>query len=105
MREKLGDCLPKFSERDRELLKNSVDFIGLNHYTSRFVRHATNNLEENDFYRVQEAERIGNTILLLFYVDVQFFILKKLSGLDCLRSSSYCLDPITLAYCFIILCM
>ncbi|KAK6156426.1 hypothetical protein DH2020_010674 [Rehmannia glutinosa] len=35
MREKLGDCLPKFSERDKELLKNSVDFIGLNHYTTR----------------------------------------------------------------------
>ncbi|KAH6794121.1 beta glucosidase 42 [Perilla frutescens var. hirtella] len=59
MREKLGDCLPKFSERDKELLKNSVDFIGLNHYTTRFVCHATNDLEENDFYRVQEAERIA----------------------------------------------
>lgn len=64
MREKLGDCLPKFSERDKELLKNSMDFIGLNHYTSRFVCHGTNNLEDNDFYKVQEAERIGKTILL-----------------------------------------
>lgn len=70
MREKVGDCLPKFSERDKELLKNSVDFIGLNHYTSRFVRHATNDLEENDFYRVQEAERIGKQYY--FFVDKQF---------------------------------
>ncbi|KAG8380347.1 hypothetical protein BUALT_Bualt06G0006100 [Buddleja alternifolia] len=59
MHEKLGDRLPKFSERDKELLKNSVDFIGLNHYTTRFVRHPTNNLEDNDFYKVQEAERIA----------------------------------------------
>ncbi|KAL0364916.1 UNVERIFIED_CONTAM: Beta-glucosidase 4, partial [Sesamum angustifolium] len=54
MREKLGDRLPKFSERHKELLKNSVDFIGLNHYTTRFVCHATDNREDNDFYRVQE---------------------------------------------------
>ncbi|PIN14108.1 Beta-glucosidase, lactase phlorizinhydrolase [Handroanthus impetiginosus] len=59
MQEKLGDFLPKFSERDKELLKNSVDFIGLNHYTTRFVRHAADNPEHNDFYRVQEAERIA----------------------------------------------
>ncbi|KAL0322272.1 UNVERIFIED_CONTAM: Beta-glucosidase 42 [Sesamum calycinum] len=54
MREKLGDRLPKFSERHKELLKNSVDFIGLNHYTTRFVCHATDNREDNDFYRIQE---------------------------------------------------
>ncbi|KAK4385785.1 Beta-glucosidase 42 [Sesamum angolense] len=59
MREKLGDRLPKFSERHKELLKNSVDFIGLNHYTTRFVCHATVNREDNDFYRVQEVERIA----------------------------------------------
>ncbi|KAL0298492.1 UNVERIFIED_CONTAM: Beta-glucosidase 42 [Sesamum radiatum] len=59
MREKLGDRLPKFSERHKELLKNSVDFIGLNHYTTRFVCHATDNREDNDFYRVQEVERIA----------------------------------------------
>ncbi|KAK6136365.1 hypothetical protein DH2020_029895 [Rehmannia glutinosa] len=41
MREKLGDCLPKFSERDKELLKNSVDFIGLNHYTTRYAPGAS----------------------------------------------------------------
>ncbi|KAK4433079.1 Beta-glucosidase 42 [Sesamum alatum] len=59
MHEKLGDRLPKFSERHKELLKNSVDFIGLNHYTTRFVCHATDNREDNDFYRVQEVERIA----------------------------------------------
>ncbi|GFP95768.1 beta-glucosidase 42 [Phtheirospermum japonicum] len=58
MREKLGDRLPKFSERDKELLKNSTDFIGLNHYTSRFVRHARNDLEDY-VNKVQEAERIA----------------------------------------------
>ncbi|KAL8055343.1 hypothetical protein ABFX02_04G049600 [Erythranthe guttata] len=59
MREKLGDSLPHFSERDKELLNNSIDFVGLNHYTTRFVRHAKTDLEDNDFYRVQEADRIA----------------------------------------------
>lgn len=59
MRERLGDKLPKFSQRDKELLKHSLDFIGLNHYTSRFVGHAVTTLEENYFYKIQDVERIG----------------------------------------------
>ncbi|PHT64991.1 Beta-glucosidase 42, partial [Capsicum annuum] len=59
MRERLGDRLPKFSQQERELLKDSLDFIGLNHYTSKFVGHATNSLEENDFYKIQDVEIIA----------------------------------------------
>jgi beta-glucosidase len=58
MRERLGDKLPKFSEKNKELLRTSLDFIGLNHYTSRFIAHSTNN-DENYFYRIQEIERIA----------------------------------------------
>ncbi|KAD4584097.1 hypothetical protein E3N88_21698 [Mikania micrantha] len=54
----LGEKLPAFSQKDKELLKNSLDFVGLNHYTSRFVSHLTNK-EDNDYYRVQEATRIA----------------------------------------------
>ncbi|KAK3010714.1 hypothetical protein RJ639_010927 [Escallonia herrerae] len=59
MRERLGDSLPIFSQKDKVLLRNSVDFIGLNHYTSRFVTHGTKNDEVNEFYRAQELERIA----------------------------------------------
>lgn len=65
MRDKLGERLPTFSMKDKELLRNSVDFIGLNHYTSRFVTSATTNEEENDFYRAQEVERIGKYDFLI----------------------------------------
>ncbi|MCL7021725.1 hypothetical protein MKW94_025448 [Papaver nudicaule] len=41
MREKLGDRLPKFSDEDRELLMNSVDFLGINHYSTRLIAHVT----------------------------------------------------------------
>lgn len=58
MRERLGDQLPKFSEEDKKLLLNALDFIGLNHYTSRFISHVTECTEENHYYKVQEMERI-----------------------------------------------
>ena len=60
MREIIGDRLPKFTEEEKKLLQNSVDFIGLNHYTSRFISHARERSDESDFYKEQEIERIGN---------------------------------------------
>lgn len=58
MHEKLGDRLPKFSEEQIALLMNSVDFVGLNHYTSRFIAHNESSVE-HDFYKDQKLERIG----------------------------------------------
>ncbi|XVF41408.1 hypothetical protein PTKIN_Ptkin01aG0277600 [Pterospermum kingtungense] len=58
MRERIGDLLPKFSQEERELLINSLDFLGLNHYTSRFISHSSNPSEESFYYKVQEMERI-----------------------------------------------
>ncbi|CAN6563225.1 unnamed protein product [Malus baccata var. baccata] len=58
MRERLGDRLPIFSEKDKELLKNSVDFIGLNHYTSRFIAHGRDNHDKGDFYKAQGIKKI-----------------------------------------------
>lgn len=60
MRERLGDRLPIFSKEDKDLLKNSLDFVGLNHYTSRFIAHVKDSPEEGDFYKAQEMERIGD---------------------------------------------
>ncbi|KAG6497034.1 hypothetical protein ZIOFF_044919 [Zingiber officinale] len=59
MRERVGDQLPKFSEADKELLRNSTDFIGLNHYTTKFVRHVENTGGLH-FYRVQESHITGS---------------------------------------------
>ncbi|KAL4352675.1 hypothetical protein GQ457_06G013180 [Hibiscus cannabinus] len=58
MLERLGDRLPKFSQEEKKLLLNSLDFLGLNHYTSRFISHATSCSEESYFYKAQEMERI-----------------------------------------------
>lgn len=69
MRERLGDQLPKFSEEDKKILLNSLDFIGLNHYTSRFISHVTECTEECYFYKAQQTDRIGNN-----WNTVSFFI-------------------------------
>ncbi|KAK3189131.1 hypothetical protein Dsin_028692 [Dipteronia sinensis] len=58
MRKKLGDRLPEFTQEDKDLLRNTLDFIGLNHYTSRFIAHEVNNLVEGNYYQAQEMERI-----------------------------------------------
>lgn len=38
MKEILGDHLPAFSKDDMEKLKNGLDFIGINHYTSFYAK-------------------------------------------------------------------
>ena len=70
MRQIIGDQLPKFSEEDKELLKNPMDFVGLNHYTSRFIAHVTDGPEESYYYKAQAMDRLGNFITEIFYVQV-----------------------------------
>ena len=74
MQERLGDRLPKFSEEEKDLLRNSIDFVGLNHYTSRFIAHVPDSPEEGDFYKAQEMERIGKRwYYLIFHTHIIFY--------------------------------
>ncbi len=47
MKERIGDKLPRFSEKEKELLKGSSDFFGLNHYTTMNAAH-TDSVDENE---------------------------------------------------------
>lgn len=58
LHKRLGDRLPEFTKEEKKLLKNALDFVGLNHYTSRFIAHSTSP-EEGDYYKAQEMERTG----------------------------------------------
>ncbi|KAJ9551457.1 hypothetical protein OSB04_015502 [Centaurea solstitialis] len=42
MHKYLGSALPSFSLDEKNLLKNSIDFIGINHYTTAYVKDCTN---------------------------------------------------------------
>jgi beta-glucosidase/6-phospho-beta-glucosidase/beta-galactosidase len=37
MKQHFGATLPLFTDQERQLLKRSADFIGVNCYTSRFI--------------------------------------------------------------------
>ncbi|KAG0605148.1 hypothetical protein M758_9G035200 [Ceratodon purpureus] len=45
---KYGVKLPTFTKEQSELLKNSVDFLGWNHYTSFFATYDKHSVENND---------------------------------------------------------
>eukprot|EP01018_Ginkgo_biloba_P014657 Gb_10041 [translate_table: standard] len=66
MRTKLGDHLPQFSPAEAALLHGSADFVGLNHYTTRYVIPSFEKSEDNYFYNDQDLHRIaeweGNVI-------------------------------------------
>ncbi|OIV93212.1 hypothetical protein TanjilG_27391 [Lupinus angustifolius] len=44
MRSRVGDRLPKFSEAEATLLKGSLDFVGINHYTTYYARDNSTNI-------------------------------------------------------------
>ncbi|KAK7838922.1 beta-glucosidase 47 [Quercus suber] len=46
MKEILGSILPEFSSNDREILKNGLDFIGINQYTSYYVQDCISSICE-----------------------------------------------------------
>lgn len=47
MRQRLGERLPGFTDKEKEKLKKSSDFFGLNHYTTLLAGHADGPLPDN----------------------------------------------------------
>jgi beta-glucosidase len=73
MRQRLGDRLPKFSAKDREFIRNKIDFIGLNNYTSRFIANQTNpQAKQSQFYHAQQTKMMG--IMLQAIEDLSFLV-------------------------------
>nr|CAD1832357.1 unnamed protein product [Ananas comosus var. bracteatus] len=44
MRTRVGDRLPKFSTAETDLVMGSLDFVGINHYTTYYARHNSTNI-------------------------------------------------------------
>ncbi|XP_058733980.1 beta-glucosidase 13-like [Vicia villosa] len=42
MKKLVGNRLPKFTKKEKHMLKGSANFIGVNYYTSHFARHESN---------------------------------------------------------------
>ena len=71
MRTNVGDRLPVFTPAELAMLKGSVDFIGLNHYTSRFISSGTipDNLLTSNQWRDQAIQSSGTLLFLIFIFD------------------------------------
>lgn len=67
MRKSLGNRLPKFTEEQSELLKGSHDFIGINYYSTFYVRNnpASNSLLKS-YNTDSKANLTGTYIHYLF---------------------------------------
>ena len=66
MKEILGSILPNFSSNDREMLKNGLDFIGINQYTSYYVQDCISSkcepgpgISKTEGFYLQSSQRNG----------------------------------------------
>jgi len=50
MRKLVGKRLPKFTKIEKEMLKGSINFIGINFYKSHFARHEPNRSKVTNKY-------------------------------------------------------
>ncbi len=50
MKERLGERLPAFTPSQKEQLKGSLDFFGLNHYTTMYAENVTGDTVKQDVY-------------------------------------------------------
>lgn len=50
MRASVGDRLPKFTKAQSEYVKGSIDFLGVNYYTTYFAEHAAPSSSNRTFY-------------------------------------------------------
>lgn len=67
MRTRVGSRLPKFSSAESTLLKGSLDFVGINHYTTWYAKNSSIEKVLNDSLADSGALtlRMSLTFLLL----------------------------------------
>jgi beta-glucosidase/6-phospho-beta-glucosidase/beta-galactosidase len=61
MQEQLGDLLPSLSPSESKAIKGTVDFLGINHYTSHYTINQPNSSipPSKPMYRDTKADTIG----------------------------------------------
>ena len=68
MRKEVGNRLPCFSEAETKALRGSLDFVGLNHYTTRHITPAKDQENEDDFDYMDD-QRIQRLRKFQLYFD------------------------------------
>lgn len=87
MREYLGSQLPKFTDEEKKFMKNSIDFMGINHYSAIYAKDCTNSscsptgnhaitgfletVSERDGVLI--GENVKNCVLLTYFGSFTYF--------------------------------
>ncbi|CAI9103190.1 OLC1v1001636C3 [Oldenlandia corymbosa var. corymbosa] len=78
MREELGERLPRFTAQESEFVKGTLDFLGLNYYTSNYVIDIPTRTTVNTSYTTDvRATLTGKSLSLTIEIVYYFFIKKK----------------------------
>ncbi|PIN09650.1 Beta-glucosidase [Handroanthus impetiginosus] len=78
MKSLVKDRIPKFSKEEREVVKGSFDFLGLNYYTTYYVRHAPNSNSSKTSYLTDSNAQITRCFKLALCLpkrDTRYFII------------------------------
>jgi beta-glucosidase len=59
MKQVYGKFLPKFTREQQLILKGSLDYFGLNHYTSAYVTHPSRKLDQSNNHNVIQPPLLG----------------------------------------------
>lgn len=75
MRSRVGNRLPTFSKSQATLLKASLDFVGINHYTTLYVYNVAVSLHdyiEDSGVLTLRKFKLNSLLFLLLFHDLLF---------------------------------
>jgi hypothetical protein len=111
MRSRVGSRLPEFSISEAARLKGSLDFVGINYYTTFYARHDSSSVIGvllNDSVADSGAITLRKFIVILLFIDpwINFYELENIvSIITKLEIMSYLFQLIRfLCSAFIVLC-
>ena len=75
MRELVGNRLPHFMDKQKIKLKHSIDFIGINHYTTTYASaiNRTWNIDHTDYYQDSLTSLTCNIFILIIVLFYSYF--------------------------------
>lgn len=73
MKDVVGGRLPSFTPEQKEKLKGSYDFVGINYFTSTFVSHVDNVNPEKPSWEADSRVQLHCMLLLLTITVLAYF--------------------------------
>lgn len=72
MQDIVGERLPKFTKEQAQMVKGSMDFIGINQYSAYYIFEPHNNPQPNKDLGYQQDWNVGYACKCLFFKTLFF---------------------------------